>query len=563
MSDKKISELTTATTIHADDVSVLVSGGTDYKVAFSTLLQFLGSNLAFGANVSFGTTLPQNTTGKNGDVFINTASGAFAQKTSGAWTVVYTLPSTSSLTDSTVLYSLGTPASSTGNNNDTYIDTGSGVFYKKSAGSWNTVFSMQTGPQGPRGLAGTNGTNGTNGFSVLNGAINPSNLSTGVNGDFYINTSNYTLFGPKTAGIWGDGVSLVGAGIKSGGTAGQVLAKASTTNYDTQWVTPTSNTDEVTELPGAGNKYFTESRVLNSILSGVSFVISSAITASDSILQALGKLQAQIYLKANLSDLNIHISDQNNPHQVSLEQARTKNNILGGNINANNSTITNLRDATDRKEPLTKGQFDDVFNSVGRNRGALDCSSNPNYPASNSSDRWEVTVSGKIGGVSGIAVDVYDEIVCKTTSVAGNQATVGTNFYIVQGNLTRATETTTGFSQIATNIQAVAMTSDDTFLTPLKGAALVDQKKKIVNYQVFQVSVNEGMILMENSGQINSVLQSGCFGLKLKIGPAGIYPSGTQTYPFSYNALDVVYFTYNYTNLADARCVIKLKCQDN
>ncbi|MES2807025.1 MAG: hypothetical protein V4619_00270, partial [Bacteroidota bacterium] len=113
----------------------------------------------------------------------------------------------------------------------------------KESGAWNTVFSMQTGPQGPRGLAGTNGTNGTNGFSVLSGSVNPSNTSTGVNGDFYINTSNYTLFGPKTAGVWGDGVSLIPPGIDAGGTTGQVLAKASNTDYDTEWVNPLTIND--------------------------------------------------------------------------------------------------------------------------------------------------------------------------------------------------------------------------------------------------------------------------------------------------------------------------------
>jgi hypothetical protein len=236
MSDKKISELSAATTINQSDVSVLVSGGVDYKFAFSTLLQFLGTNLAVGANISFGTTLPQNTAGKNGDVFINTTTGSFAQKISGAWNIVYSLPSVNSLTDGTVLYGLGVPGASIGNNNDTYIDTGIGVFYKKVASSWGQVFSMQTGPQGPQGTAGTNGTNGINGFTILNGGTNPSNLSTGINGDFYINTANYTFFGPKTAGAWPEGVSLVPPGVIAGGSTGQALTKASDDDYDTEWI---------------------------------------------------------------------------------------------------------------------------------------------------------------------------------------------------------------------------------------------------------------------------------------------------------------------------------------
>lgn len=321
------------------------------------------------------------------------------------------------------------------------------------------------------------------------------------------------------------------------------------------------NTDAVDELPGATNKYFTESRVLSSILTGVSFVVSTAIVATDSLLQALGKLQAQITtLNGSLSS---HIADHTNPHQVTLEQVRTQNNQLAGDIDANNNHIINLADATDRKHALTKGQFDDAFNAAGRNKGGIDCSGNPNYPASNSGDRWEVTVAGKIGGASGVSVDIYDEIVCKTTSAGGNHATVGTNFYIVQGNISRATETTTGYSQIATNAQAVAMTNDDAFLTPLKGAALVDQKRKTVNYQINPVSLNEVSVLMENAGQVNSVLISGASAVKLKIGIAGTYPVGTQTYPFSYAAGDRVFITYNYTDLANATCNVKLKCQDN
>lgn len=51
-------------------------------------------------------------------------------------------------------------------------------------------------------------------------------------------------------------------------------------------------TDDLTE--GPNNKYFTESRVLATILAGISFVTNSAVSATDSLLAALGKLQAQI-----------------------------------------------------------------------------------------------------------------------------------------------------------------------------------------------------------------------------------------------------------------------------
>jgi hypothetical protein len=71
-------------------------------------------------------------------------------------------------------------------------------------------------------------------------------------------------------------------------------------NYDVEdgWVIGStggaviSNTDELPE--GTGNLYFTGSRVLATIITGVSFVTNRAILATDSILVALGLLQKQI-----------------------------------------------------------------------------------------------------------------------------------------------------------------------------------------------------------------------------------------------------------------------------
>lgn len=66
-----------------------------------------------------------------------------------------------------------------------------------------------TGAQGIQGATGTQGTNGLDGKTVLNGTQNPT-ASTGNNGDFYINTTTNSLFGPKTSGAWGSGIALVG-----------------------------------------------------------------------------------------------------------------------------------------------------------------------------------------------------------------------------------------------------------------------------------------------------------------------------------------------------------------
>ena len=68
-----------------------------------------------------------------------------------------------------------------------------------SAGS--TGATGATGSAGSNGTSGSNGTNGVDGKTVLNGTTVPSN-SLGANGDFYLNTNTYMMYGPKVAGIW-------------------------------------------------------------------------------------------------------------------------------------------------------------------------------------------------------------------------------------------------------------------------------------------------------------------------------------------------------------------------
>ena len=75
----------------------------------------------------------------------------------------------------------------------------------------SSVIVAGAGLQGPQGIAGINGTNGLNGAdgkTVLYGTVDPT--TEGNNGDFYINTTTHCIFGPKTAGVWPAGVSLIG-----------------------------------------------------------------------------------------------------------------------------------------------------------------------------------------------------------------------------------------------------------------------------------------------------------------------------------------------------------------
>ncbi len=69
-------------------------------------------------------------------------------------------------------------------------------------------------------------------------------------------------------------------------------------------------------------------------------------------------------------------------------------------------------------------------------KGVIDCSANPNYPAADAGNTYRVSVAGKIGGASGLNVEVGDMMMCLTDGTAsGTQAAVGANWDIIQANI--------------------------------------------------------------------------------------------------------------------------------
>lgn len=153
----------------------------------------------------------------------------------------------------TVLHGAGAPGGGLGADGDFYVDTTAHAIYgPKAAGVWGAATSLvgptgstgatgatgpqgvpgatgATGPAGPTGATGatgstgaagsngTNGTNGTNGNTVLSGSGVPGG-GTGVNGDYYVDTTAHAIYGPKTAGAWGSSTSLIGPTGATGAT---------------------------------------------------------------------------------------------------------------------------------------------------------------------------------------------------------------------------------------------------------------------------------------------------------------------------------------------------------
>ncbi|MEO1223780.1 MAG: hypothetical protein AAFX92_06105 [Pseudomonadota bacterium] len=155
----------------------------------------------------------------------------------------------------TVLNGTGNPTGGVGVDGDFYINTTSDqIFGPKTGGAWGAGTPLvgpqgtqgDQGPQGLQGLAGNDGadgaqgpqgiqgpagndgaagTDGADGKTVLNGSADPTG-GVGVDGDFYINTTSDTIFGPKAAGAWGIGTSLVGPQGPAGADGAQGPAGA-------------------------------------------------------------------------------------------------------------------------------------------------------------------------------------------------------------------------------------------------------------------------------------------------------------------------------------------------
>ncbi|MEA5461779.1 collagen-like protein [Arcicella sp. LKC2W] len=110
-----------------------------------------------------------------------------------------------------------------------------------------------TGPQGPIGLTGATGATGPQGQTGVPGA-------TGANG-------------------------TNGQGVPTGGTAGQVLAKIDGTNFNTQWVTPSSGTSLPAQTGNAGRVLTTDGTNLSwAGTTGATLALQATKTSGSQIL---------------------------------------------------------------------------------------------------------------------------------------------------------------------------------------------------------------------------------------------------------------------------------------
>jgi hypothetical protein len=147
------------------------------------------------------------------------------------------------------------------------------------------------------------------------------------------------------------------------------------------------------DLSEGTNEYFTAARVRAVVLTGLSLATNAVISATDTVLSAFGKLQAQI--TANLSTLTSHTSDTSNPHattkaQVGLSDVPNVDTTNASNISSGTLSDSRLSSAVTKQGNTFNGASQLVQLDASAKLPAVDGSNltNLNIPPSTGGDLY-------------------------------------------------------------------------------------------------------------------------------------------------------------------------------
>jgi hypothetical protein len=154
---------------------------------------------------------------------------------------------------------------------------------------------------------------------------------------------------------------------------------------------------------------------------------------------------------------------------------------LGGKLNTSaldtDATMAADSDAKVPSQKATRAYVASVLAGVAKNKGPLDCSANPNYPVALNGDFYRCSVAGKVGGASGVVVEVADLIMCVADNAGGTQASAGTSWIVGQANIAGITAAGLAMLQAADAtaqaalLAAVTETLTNKRITPRIGSA--------------------------------------------------------------------------------------------
>jgi len=149
----------------------------------------------------------------------------------------------------------GAPAASLGAVGDYYLNkTTMELYGPKTTEGWGTAMGLK-GTPGDKGKDGTNGKDGNNGNDgangkdgslILSGTTAPT-ASQGKIGDWYIDTQNKRLYGPKTESGWGTAINLTSNSSSTTQKADFLISDDGTTLL--QWRNKNTTSVDMTAIP--------------------------------------------------------------------------------------------------------------------------------------------------------------------------------------------------------------------------------------------------------------------------------------------------------------------------
>lgn len=205
---------------------------------------------------------------------------------------------------------------------------------------------------------------------------------------------------------------------------------------------------------------------------GIDVDSGSPITSSGTI--ALGLNSAGVYttlgITANASEINV--LDGITASTTELNYTDGVTSAIQTQLNAKaplasptfTGTVT-VPTPSNGTDAATKAYVDGAVTGLLDFKGSTDASTNPNYPAALTGDAYVVTVAGKIGGASGVNVEVGDVYFATADNAGGTQASVGSSWSVMQHNLDGALLSANNLSDVASastafnNIKQAASTT--------------------------------------------------------------------------------------------------------
>jgi hypothetical protein len=283
-----------------------------------------GPTGATGNAVLNGATGPTGTDGADGDFWLDTSTHLlYGPKTDGIWDIF----------DAVSLVGPQGPTGAQGPTGDTGPQGSQGIqgIQGPTGDTGPQGPTGDTGPQGPTGATGETGPTGATGNAVLSGATGPTGTD-GSNGDFWLDTSAHLLYGPKDAGSWGTGVSLVGPTGATGATGEPGPAGATGTNG-------LDGAAGATGPTGPNDISTSTTTSINALLKGNGATVAAAAAGAD-------------YLAPNGSGAGLTSLNASNISTGTLSAARLPNS----GVTANSYTNANITvDATGRVTAASNG----------------------------------------------------------------------------------------------------------------------------------------------------------------------------------------------------------------